>query len=953
MHSILKRKRSSATEPSRNTPHSEVSRSDSAASGPSSLRATQHQTSSFAKPQLRTQFQTGNHWETANSDTFSDHDLGHVIAAVDMKDNGTVGCAYYSDEEETLYLLSDGRSGGMEVIDTCEISNMLHHSTGNSAHPLTVILQIKPTVVVAPSRVDLDQKQNLAQDNCSSSYLPYRIDIRPNQEFSPSDAETRLTALEISSAHEQRMRFFVPHSGIAGPDEGGIENIGFTLNEGRLLHISSAINTENPVTLGCVGAILNYLQKRRATNFNAESSEACSPRIHFLKMFNLKDTMWMSRNALLSLQIVQSESHPNMFNQGPGKKSSSGKEGLSVFGLFRRFAYTPQGRARLKQIIFCPSLDHCAIRERHHFIGVFSRPDNMAVVEKMTKALKHIKNLRPAMINLHKGISTGSGKTTGFKSTVWESLLAFAFYAIDIHVSMQEVSGADALKIRVKALRTFEASQLHRVGRMIQEIVDIDNSDEQGRTVVKQGVDRELDRIKDQYDGLSSLLKHVAIDIARTIPETFDIDVNVIYFPQLGFNIAVPLNARGQAAYSGTDGDWELVFITENRAYFKDFRMRELDQKLGDIYGLICEKEIEIVYDLAQRMLQYENVLVDASDICGEIDSLLALTQAAGSYKLTRPQMVSENVIKIKGGRHILQELAVPSYVPNDTELVGGQEANKNEVGEVNISTPSMLLLTGPNFSGKSVYMKQLWLKELANEWNHSFVPAESAELGITDKILTKIHTQESVSKIQSTFMTDLQQVSLCLKQVTGRSLVLIDEFGKGTNEGDGIGLACGILEYLLSLEDAPKVLAATHFHEIFENDFLPLRPRLQLAHMEVKVCEEDSREAGEQVTYLYNLWKGRSTKSFGTICAATNGIDAAIVARANEIALLVARGENPIAACATLTAEETRILQQADALARNFLKMTIPTPEEADHHMKATLEELIAASDYRGTESA
>lgn len=96
--------------------------------------------------------------------------------------------------------------------------------------------------------------------------------------------------------------------------------------------------------------------------------------------------------------------------------------------------------------------------------------------------------------------------------------------------------------------------------------------------------------MKDQYDGLSSLLKHVAIDIARTIPEAFDIDVNVIYFPQLGFNIAVPLNERGQAAYSGSNGDWELVFVTENRAYFKDFRMRELDQKLGDIYGLICGK---------------------------------------------------------------------------------------------------------------------------------------------------------------------------------------------------------------------------------------------------------------------------------------------------------------------------------------------------------------------------
>lgn len=113
-----------------------------------------------------------------------------------------------------------------------------------------------------------------------------------------------------------------------------------------------------------------------------------------------------------------------MFNQGPGNKSTTGKEGLSVYGIFRRFAYTPQGKARLKQLFFRPSLSLDVIRERHDFIGVFSRPDNMAALEKMTKALKNIKNLRPAMINLHKGISTGSGKTTGFKATVWESLLA-------------------------------------------------------------------------------------------------------------------------------------------------------------------------------------------------------------------------------------------------------------------------------------------------------------------------------------------------------------------------------------------------------------------------------------------------------------------------------------------------------------------------------------------------
>jgi DNA mismatch repair ATPase MutS len=151
----------------------------------------------------------------------------------------------------------------------------------------------------------------------------------------------------------------------------------------------------------------------------------------------------------------------------------------------------------------------------------------------------------------------------------------------------------------IKALQILEAAQLHRVGRMIQEIVDIDNSEEQGRTVVKQGLDRELDRMKDRYDGLNSLLKNAAIEIATTIPGELDIDVNVIYFPQLGFNIAIPLNNSGDPAYSGTVGDWEMVFTTETKAYFKDFRMRELDERLGDIYGLICGKFVSMVAALS------------------------------------------------------------------------------------------------------------------------------------------------------------------------------------------------------------------------------------------------------------------------------------------------------------------------------------------------------------------
>ena len=166
-------------------------------------------------------------------------------------------------------------------------------------------------------------------------------------------------------------------------------------------------------------------------------------------------------------------------------------------------------------------------------------------------------------------------------------------------------------------------------------------------------------------------------------------------------------------------------------------------------------------------------------------------------------------------------------------------------------------------------------------------MPAQSAEIGITDKILTRITTPETVSKvcfrrnllraatdlnqIQSTFMIDLQQISLALKLATYRSLLIIDEFGKGTDLNgqhrdlrrilaalltdfliDGAGLACGIFEYLLNLgHERPKVLAATHFHEIFESGFLPPRPHLAFGHMEIRV-DEKTQEAGEQITYLY-----------------------------------------------------------------------------------------------------
>lgn len=122
--------------------------------------------------------------------------------------------------------------------------------------------------------------------------------------------------------------------------------------------------------------------------------------------------------------------------------------------------------------------------------------------------------------------------------------------------------------------------------------MDIDESEEQQRTIVKPGIDRELDKLKDAYSGLENLLKQIATEIASEIPPSVDIDVNVIYFPQLGFNVAIPFDQAGQPAYSGGEQNWEQIFTTENRVYFKDDRMKQMDEHFGDLYGAICGTKI-------------------------------------------------------------------------------------------------------------------------------------------------------------------------------------------------------------------------------------------------------------------------------------------------------------------------------------------------------------------------
>lgn len=297
-----------------------------------------------------------------------------------------------------------------------------------------------------------------------------------------------------------------------------------------------------------------------------------------------------------------------------------------------------------------------------------------------------------------------------------------------------------------------------------------------------------------------------------------------------------------------------------NSERFITNELKELEDVILNAHDKAIKLEYDIFTEIRNKIKSYINPLQHLAKRIAQIDALISLTVVSLENRFVRPKLVEENIIDIKGGRHpVVEKLLVDSiYVENDILM------DENT---------SILLITGPNMSGKSTYMRQMALITILAQIG-SFVPCESCTMKVFDKIFTRIGATDDLISGQSTFMIEMMEANNALQNATSNSLILFDEIGRGTATFDGMALAQGIIEYLHNNIKA-KTLFSTHYHELtaLENNL----PNLKNVH--VKAIEKD-----QVLTFLHKVESGPSDKSYGIQVAKLANIPNSLIVRAEKI---------------------------------------------------------------------
>nr|MBN1229838.1 DNA mismatch repair protein MutS [Anaerolineae bacterium] len=372
--------------------------------------------------------------------------------------------------------------------------------------------------------------------------------------------------------------------------------------------------------------------------------------------------------------------------------------------------------------------------------------------------------------------------------------------------------------------------------------------------LIRKGYSPELDTlIKDSADARNYINSLESVERERTGIKNLKVGYNKVF----GYYIEVT-----RANTDLVPDDYMRKQTLVNAERYITSQMKEVEVRLLNAEEEIHTLEVELYRDLLRQLAAYSEPMLKAAQIVARIDVCTTLAEVAARNGYVRPQLTEEDVLEIANGRHpvVEQLLRTERFVPNDTTFANGKRIH---------------ILTGPNMSGKSTYLRQVALIVLLAQIG-SYVPADEATIGLVDRIFTRIGAQDEIHAGQSTFMVEMIETALILQQSTRRSLVILDEIGRGTSTYDGLAIARAVIEYLHNHPRmGGKTLFATHYHELTElENILP-----GIVNYNVAVVER-----GGQVAFLHSIKPGKADKSYGIYVAELAGVPGPVVQRAAEI---------------------------------------------------------------------
>jgi len=572
-----------------------------------------------------------------------------------------------------------------------------------------------------------------------------------------------------------------------------------------------------PLAIRAAGGLLEYIE---------DTQKANQVPLQPLKTYSISEFLILDGQTRRNLEITQTVRDGSFY-------------GSLLWAIDR--TCTAMGSRALRRWLLQPLLDSRGIRARQDTIQELK--DNPALRQDIRQKLREIYDIE----RLSGRVGAGTANARDLLSLA-ASLVKLADLAALV---------ASGNSPYLKALQQIPAD-LEKLGQqVIAHLVESPPLHLKEGGVIREGIDAQLDALRRDYQEVIDWFKN----LETTEKERTGIsNLKVNYNKTFGYYISLP---RSKADFAPKDYVRKQTLVNEER-----YITTELKEKENIILTAVDELnklEYEIFSDLRRQVAEFSPEIREVATKVAALDVLAALAEIAVYQGYCRPEIADGRLIDIKDGRHpvVEQSLGAGFFVPNSINL-GNQEG---------LEYPDLIILTGPNASGKSCYLRQVGLIQLLAQTG-SFVPAKSAKISICDRIFTRVGAVDDLATGQSTFMVEMNETANILNHATDRSLVLLDEIGRGTATFDGLSIAWSVAEYLATVLQS-RTIFATHYHEL--NELASILENV--ANYQVTV-----KELPHEIVFLHQVRPGGADKSYGIEAGRLAGLPASVIDRAMQV---------------------------------------------------------------------